>query len=135
MLPSFHDDYLIGYTVDCERRQINLRIRSCRAASVIYTVIFTGVEGYHFENDAFGNIIFALEQPPLETFVATFGHELSDSFRMGALADWAADLSSAAETLQSMSINSFVVQSSLGLSGWVLATSVKVVPDESVPTS
>jgi len=28
VLPSFHDDYLIGYEVDCKGRQIKLRIKS-----------------------------------------------------------------------------------------------------------
>ncbi|MCU1273345.1 MAG: hypothetical protein JWO48_776 [Bryobacterales bacterium] len=69
MLPLFHDDYLVGYEVDCEGRQIKLHIKP--AASVaepagVSTVVFTGVEGYNFENDAFGNIIFALEAVTLE---------------------------------------------------------------------
>jgi hypothetical protein len=57
VLPSFHDDYLIGYEVDCEGRRIKLHIKS--AASVaeeagVSAVVFTGVDGYHFENDVYG---------------------------------------------------------------------------------
>jgi len=64
MLPSFHDDYVVGYEVDCEGRQIKLHIKPCAPVpeqAGVSTVVFTGVEGYHFEDDAFGNIIFALE--------------------------------------------------------------------------
>jgi hypothetical protein len=72
MLPSFHDDYVVGYEVDCEGRQIKLHIKS--AASVtkhagVSTVVFTGVEGYRFENDGFGNIIFDIEAVTTTYFV------------------------------------------------------------------
>lgn len=126
-LPSFHDDYLIGYAVDCETRQISMRVRSCLDKNVVHKVVFSGVEGYHFENDALANIIFELLQISLEEFVATYGLELSDSFRTsGALGLWVTNLETAPHALKAREISSFVLSSSIGMSGWVLAKAAEV---------
>jgi len=132
MLPSFHDDYLIGYEVDCEGRQIKLFIKPPAWAAEqagVSTVVFTGVEGYSFENDAFGNIIFALEAVTMAGFVCEYRGELAESYRMsGAPGTWAADLDSAPRILLERGIQAFVLSSSYGLTGWVLARSAVVVP-------
>jgi hypothetical protein len=85
MLPSFHDDYLAGYEVDCEAREIKLHIKPGASAAQQAgrsTVVFTGVESYNFQNDAFGNIIFDLETVALPGFVSEYRAELAESFRM-----------------------------------------------------
>jgi hypothetical protein len=85
-------------------------------------VIFTGVEGYQFENDAFGNIIFSLETISVEQLIAKYGSDISESFRMaGAPGAWAADLTSALQALTVKHVQGFILSSSYGLSGWVLA--------------
>jgi hypothetical protein len=86
MLPSFHDDYLVGYEVCCERREIKLHIRAATAGAEqadICTVVFTGVQGYRFENDAFGNVISALEAVPIPWFLSEYRDELSEWSRYG----------------------------------------------------
>jgi len=91
MLPSFHDDYLIGYEVDCEGRQIKLHITASLAEeAVVSTVVFTGVDGYHFENDA-----LELETVPSAHFVSEFRDELAESHRFGGVGSWASDLDAA----------------------------------------
>jgi len=65
LLPSLHDYYLVSYEVYCERRTIKLHVRHPDRAKErgvpTLTLIFGGVEGYHFKDDAFGNIIFSLQ--------------------------------------------------------------------------
>ena len=132
MLPSFHDDYVVGYEVDCDGRQVKLHIKP--AASVanqagVSTVVFTGVEGYNFENDAFGNIILDLETVTTTGFVSEHRDELAESFRIsGAPGTWASDLDAAPRVLSEQGIQAFVLSSSYGLSGWVLARQAFVVP-------
>jgi hypothetical protein len=139
MLPSFHDDYVVGYEVDCEGRQIKLHIKP--AASVAEqpgarTVVFTGVEGYGFENDTFGNIILDLNAVTITTFVSQYRGELTESFRIsGAPGTWASDLDGAPWVLSERGIQAFVLSSSYGLSGWVLAREAFVVPRNSVVPS
>ena len=127
MLPSFHDDYLVSYEVNCETRRIKLHVRSRESELANRIVVFTGVEGYRFENDAFGNIIFSLELISVEKLMAEFGSDISKSFRMaGAPGPWAVDLAAAAQALIAKRVQGFILSSSYGLSGWVLARDVSV---------
>src|SRR6266581_6914622 len=105
MLPSLHDDFLVSYEVNCEARQIKLCARPDTRAPrnetwTACTIVFNGVEGYRFENDAFGNIIYSLDAVPVEQLLAEFGLQIAESYRMaGAPGPWAADLASAAQVL------------------------------------
>lgn len=126
-LPSLHDNFLISYEVNCEIRQIKLRAKPdprdpAQSEQLPCTVIFNGVEGYQFENDAFGNIIFSLEAISVEQLFAEYGARIAESFRLaGAPAPWAADLASATQLLTVNGVQGFILSSSCGLSGWVLA--------------
>jgi len=139
MLPSFHDDYAVGYEVDCEGRQIKLHIKpdaSVAKQAGVSTVVFTGVEGYNFENDAFGNIILDLEAMTTTAFVSQYREELAESYRIsGAPGAWASDLDAAPLMLSEQGIQAFVLSSSYGLSGWVLAREAFVVPRNAVVPS
>lgn len=129
MLPSFHDDYLVSYEVNCAARYIRLCIREWEAEGRVRTVVFNGVEGYHFDNDAFGNIIFSLETVPIDGFIFDYGSEIAESYRLaGAPGPWAADLGTASGVLAAKDVQAFVLSSSYGLSGWILAKEASVAP-------
>ena len=131
-VPSLHDHFLVSYEVNCETRQIKLHttpdprdpaMREQRPR----TITFNGVEGYQFKDDAFGNIIFALQKIPVEQLIAERGAEIAASFRMaGALDSWATDLASAPQALTVMGMQAFDLSSSYGLSGWILSREVLV---------
>jgi len=127
MLPSLHDNFLVAYEVNCESRQIRLRATpdprdTAKAEMRPHTIIFTGVEGYQFENDAFGNIIFSLQAVSIEQVLAEYGARIVESHHQaGAPGPWAADLASATEVLKAKGVRGFVLSSSYGLSGWILA--------------
>lgn len=135
MLPSLHDDFLVSYEVNCETRQIKIRakrdprIPAANEEQTSRTIVFNGVEGYQFENDNFGNIIFSLEAVSIEQILAGYGSQIAESYRMaGAPNSWAADLSSAPQVLAAKGVQGFVLSSSYGLSGWVLAKEALVEP-------
>jgi hypothetical protein len=135
MLPSFHDDFLVSYEVNCETRQIKLRAKRDPRIPVVdqertsRTIVFNGVEGYQFENDNFGNIIFSLDAVSVEQILAGYGSQIAESYRVGrAPNSWAADLSSAPQVLAAKGVQGFVLSSSYGLSGWVLAKEALVEP-------
>jgi hypothetical protein len=125
MLPSLHDWYLVSYGVRCEARQITLVARTWEKAGSIRTIAFSGVEGYVFRNDGLGNIIFALEEIPVEQLLSQFSAQIAESYRLaGAPGPWAGDLGSAAQVLAAKGVRGFILSSSYGLSGWVLAKEV-----------
>ena len=136
MLPSLHDNYLVSYEVSCEARQIKLFARrpTGERRGSNRTIVFSGVEAYHFQDDAFGNIIFSLEEVPAEQLLSQFRSEIAESYRLaGAPGPWAADLASAAEILAARGVRGFVLSSSYGLSGWMLARDASVAADEPAP--
>jgi hypothetical protein len=135
MLPSLHDDFLVSYEVNCETRQIKIRAkRDPRVPAVneeqtSRAIIFNGVEGYQFENDNFVNIIFSLEAVSAQQILADYGPRIAESYRMAGTPDsWAADLASAPQVLAAKGVHGFVLSSSYGLSGWVLAKEALVEP-------
>jgi hypothetical protein len=99
----------------CEKREIQLRIRQAGKQHVLHTVLFSGVEGYHFAND-FGNIILDLEAVILARFMSEYGPDIAESYRMaGAPGTWAADLALAPQILVDMGVSAFVLSSSYGM--------------------
>ena len=135
-LPSFHDDLLVGYEVDCEKREIQLHIRRAEKQDVLHAVLFSGVEGYHFENDAFGNIILDLEAVTLAQFMFEYGRSIAESYRMtGAPGPWAGNLDLAPQVLMNKGVRAFFLSSSYGMSGWILAREAAEIVDGRFPTT
>jgi hypothetical protein len=132
MLPSLHDNYLVSYAVDCAARRIEIRARRPHSAGgESRIVVFDGVEAYHFQNDAFGNIIFSLELIGVEHLLSKYRSEIAESYRTaGAPGPWAADLDLASQILKDKGVQGFILSSSYGLSGWVLAKDAQAAPGE-----
>jgi hypothetical protein len=133
MLPSLHDDFLVSYEVNCETRQIKLyakrdpRVPAGNEERTRHIIVFNGVEAYQFENDNFINIIFSLEAVPVERIIAMYGPRIAEFDRMAGGPDsWAADLASAPQVFAAKGTQGFLLSSSYGLSGWVLAKEVLV---------
>jgi len=97
---SIHDNLLISYEVQCEGRTILLRTeyRLASKPSEFTNVAFKGVHGYHFQNDAFGNIIFGLETLPVEQFLTEFKPEIYESYRMAGSPDLGREISTPPQT-------------------------------------
>jgi hypothetical protein len=127
MLPSLHDWFLISYEVHCEARRITLRARPDTRPDPApnpasdRVIIFDGVEGYHFWDDAFDNIIFSLTEISIDKVLSDYRSEIEEYRVSGALGPWADDLNSASAVLGAKGVRGFALSSSYGLSGWLLA--------------
>ena len=129
MALSIHDNLLVSYEIQCEARTILLRTeyRVKNQPTEFVNVTFTGVQGYRFENDAFGNIILGLETVPLEQFLAEYGAEISKAYNAaGSPGPWAANLETASRYLSDNVVVAFILTSSFGLSGWILAREMSI---------
>ena len=134
MALSVHDNYLVSYEVLSEQRKIVLRTeyRDGRQVPEATAVIFTGVEGYHFERDCFENILFDIEKVPVERIL----EERADEIRAAAnyvTWPWASELAEAREWLHGRGIDGFLIDSSVGLCGWVLARGAVLAPEATAP--
>jgi hypothetical protein len=135
MTPSIHDNLLISYEVRCEERIITLRTEF-RPKQEFVDVIFKGVQGYRFENDAFGNIIFDVETIGVDQLLKEHGEEISESYSMGgAYGPWASNLETAPARLLEQGTQGFILSSSIGLSGWILAREISVVAVQRVAST
>ncbi|HLX85301.1 MAG TPA: hypothetical protein VKR59_15480 [Terriglobales bacterium] len=130
MISSVHDNLLVSYEVHCEKRTITLRTehRAEKKATEFTNVLFEGVHGYHFENDAFGNIIFDVADVSADEFLKENGGGISELRRMTGQPAWAEDLRAAPQYMSEHGITAFVLSSSLGLSGWILAKKMSIFP-------
>lgn len=131
---SVHDNFLVSYEVHSEQRKIVLRTeyRDGRVVPELTSVVFTGVEGYHFEQDCFDNILLDVEEVPVKSILEERAEEIR------AAADrvtwpWAKDLGKAQEWLHSHGVHGFLIDSTVGLGGWVLAREAVLVPEASPP--
>ncbi|MBI3645522.1 MAG: hypothetical protein HY233_06125 [Acidobacteriales bacterium] len=130
MALSIHDNLLVSYEVQCEARTIMLRTeyRVANKPTEFTNVVFEGVQGYRFQNDAFGNIILGLETVPVEQVLTEYSAEISESYRMaGSPGPWAANLGSAPAYLHAQGVKGFILSSSYGFSGWVLAKEISIL--------
>src|SRR5450631_1603351 len=124
VLPSLHDWLLVAYEVKCEERRIAIFARhwSTSDSSIDCTIEFMGVEAYRLKNDAFGNIVFSWLEVSAEKILLDYRSEIEESYKWaGAPGPWAADCSTADAILGARGIKGFVLSSSYGLSGWLLA--------------
>jgi hypothetical protein len=136
MALGVHDNLLISYEVRCDLRTIIIRTehRIKGEPSEFINVSFKGVEGYRFENDAFRNIILDVEPITTDQFLKDHGTGILESYRMaGAPGPWAANLETAHSFLLEQKIQAFDISSSIGLSGWVLAREISIVPAKIIP--
>jgi hypothetical protein len=121
---SVHDNVLVSYEVNCERRTICLhtQFRDRGPPFELTDVIFTGVVAYQFEHDStIGTILFDVE----DVDAIQVWRDNAASFRAGIPYGWPGEWANAEESAQLFfrenSIVGYVVAASCGLRGWILA--------------
>jgi hypothetical protein len=119
---------LIGYTVDGRKAKIMFNVlwpyktlTDVKEA----TIVFSGVAGYFFENDLGSNILYSIEECPLDEFLREQSHMFEEGRKWG----WPKFLKATAEETLSRLVENglkcFEISSSYGLRGWVVASEVE----------
>lgn len=126
-MKSWHDYHIHGYSVD----SINKEIRFILAwpleseQSEIFEVVFRGVQGYELSNDSMASIVSSFEQVPLTELLTDYGSFVKEAYcQNGAYGPWASSLETAEQELAELGVRAFILTSSMGLVGRLLATSV-----------
>ncbi len=132
---SVHDNRLVSYLVDCSARRIVLHTTFEDVEPPEYTdVVFGGVVAYHFEGDTFGTILFDVAQAPMEEIL----DEYAAVFRRHKNYGWPAvphtSEDELRQALQREGILGYLLSSSYGLCGFVLAKSIEMCPAEHAAT-
>ena len=121
MLPSLHDSLVLGFAVQCDTRTIRIDFQLPENNERV-ALNFSEVLAYHFEDDAFGNIVGEFEEVPASDIYIANSKQISESFhRSGAPGPWAETPDSALGFLRANSARGFSLLSYIGLSCWVIA--------------
>ena len=121
---SIHDNHLISYCVLSNAKEIHLHTSFRHLGTPEYTdVVFTDVVAYQFEYDSFGTILFDIvEVDPASIYNGDKARFL-DGAKYGWPGPWRND-EQALDYLSQHGVKGFELQSSCGMSGWVLAQSM-----------
>jgi hypothetical protein len=126
---SIHDNRVISYEVDGERRRIVLHTRFEERDPVECTdLVFEGVLAYYFENDNFGNILFGVEEIPVAELVARNRRLFEEGSKYAWPGSWNESPEVSIQHLESARARAFEISSSYGLGGWVVADSYLLEP-------
>lgn len=120
--PSVHDNFVLSYTVDGEARRITVRTEyRDREPNERTDVVFEGVLAYHFEGDTLNSILFDIEQAPLGHILDVHRELFARLKNRGWPVPAYDSESGLLERLESDGVKAFVVHSSYGMDGFVLA--------------
>lgn len=120
---SVHDNFIYAYTVDCKSQRIVLHAAYLDNEPHEWTdLVFRDVVAHHFEHVQSDNIIFDVEEDDLTSVVNANADLFRDSWRYcWPPVEYAGDLQVLISKLQAALVRAFVINSSFGMHGWVLA--------------
>jgi hypothetical protein len=132
-----HDSVVLGYEVDAEKCEIRIRTEYRNGGgaktpnATRADVIFCDVAAYSIVNDSFGTILFDIEEVDPFQIIEDNWESFERGYRAsGWPGNWAHTKDAAIAYLKNKSINGYSIGSSIGLSGWVLAKSLKFISHE-----
>jgi hypothetical protein len=127
-MTSIHDHFITELAFKVNERQIRIRTAFPEKTGPDFTeVVFEGVEAYLFNGDAFGTILFDIEEVDPLMLYRDWAKELQDTFsRSGGSASWVESEASAAEYLSGSEVRGYEVSCSIGLDGVVWARQLTI---------
>jgi hypothetical protein len=133
--PSVHDNIVYAYSILAESGQIILHTEFNETSPVEYTdVLFSGVVAHHFECSLESNILFDIDEVDvkavLEEYAPLFQRLKNYGWPIPSLVQYA-DLQDLERILRERGTHAYMVNSSLGLSGFILASSIECSQRES----
>lgn len=122
---SVHDNSIYGYYVNCVDRRLTLHTEFRGNDPDEFTdVEFSGVEAHYFEHVLKGNILFDVTEIDVARIVDGFSELFEQSWKWSwPSIDYDGNLTVLKQRLVELQVCGFEIQSSLGMSGWVLARS------------
>jgi hypothetical protein len=122
---NVQDNQVFKYTVDFEKQELVLNTRS--EAKELTDIVFSDLAAYLFEDTIMGCTILDLDEWPVEDFISYLGENYLMEHQKY---DWPFEFSDVADFKSKVTENKITIYnlaSSYGMSGFVLAKSVKFV--------
>ena len=129
MLTDIHDSSLVGYSVDSVREEIRFKVApQSWQAFPPFDIVFSGVKAHQFRWPLLPAILGGLFEQPSQDFLKQEWQEIIAGSQTSAWpGSWSASFETASSFIHAENLTAFRVESSYGLSGWVLAKSASKV--------
>ncbi|RYG98364.1 MAG: hypothetical protein EON58_07355 [Alphaproteobacteria bacterium] len=126
MFPGVHDSLLVAYSVDSSTGMLVLSVEPHHdSAPKSFTVAFSGAVAHCFDTPLLPAILYGITQVPAADLIRSEWPVIERGFKLGGWpGHWASSLGAALAFLEASDLKGFQIESSIGLSGWVLAESV-----------
>ncbi len=124
MFKYIHDNIIIKYIIDFENGNIVIYTLSENGEKI--NIIFEGILAYLFENQQKNNIILDIEEKDREKFI-TDNNELLERQRNFGWPIMYKDMEDLKLVLEVNRYNYYVLNSSCGMNGWIVAKKMKVI--------
>ena len=125
-MSEIHDNIIKSYFVDFENKNIVFNtIYHCNDVQETTKITFNNVIAYFFKNELNGSIIFDIEETSLECFINDNKNILDTEKIYG----WPFSYKDEEDLIKILNKNKqkyYVINSSYGLNGWVLADEMKI---------
>jgi hypothetical protein len=132
MFKGVHDSLLVGYSVNSESQELVLSLRPHHgSAPSPFKITFSGAVAHCFDAPLLPAILYDIISVPAEQLITDEWPLIEHGQRAtGWPGSWAVSLVSATHFAQSSNLQGFYINSSFGLSGWVLAKSAELLASE-----
>lgn len=116
---KMHDYEVISYEINLKDEKIKLIAQLPGAKNQAY-LKFDGILAHYFENELSGSIILDVVEETLTNFLS-YNKNLLDERKNQAWPMYYKEISQLEEKLKSENLKYYIIGSSYGLGGWVLA--------------
>jgi hypothetical protein len=125
---SVHDNFIVSYEVRCEAREIRLHTEYRDRDPFEYTdVIFSGVEAYYFEGDNFCNIVMDINEGSVSNILTKNAAMFDNGKKYRWPGSWNTSSEAARVYLAERKVRAYLIYSSYGMGGWVLAKNMEMI--------
>ena len=122
---SIHDDRLVEINISAERREVLLNTIA-ETGGQRKQIRFSGVVGYHFQDDNLKTILFDIVRVDATEVIRKNEEKFQDGIRIAWPGIWNVSSEAALEYLQAEQVHGFLIQPSFGMEGWILAKDMEV---------
>ena len=128
MFSGIHDSLLVAYSVNSESHELVLSLQPHHgSATSPFSIVFRGLAAHRFEAPQLPAILSDINPISAESLFTAIWPSIERGYKAcGWPGSWADTLVNALHFANASSLQGFQIESSYGLSGWVLARSVEL---------
>jgi len=130
MFSDVHDSQVIAYAVDSIANEVLLHLRAGPEGSPLFGLKFHGAIAHRFPHPLMPSWVFGLVEVPAEKLLVREWECIAEGFRLvGWPGPWADSLENAVAHCDGNAVVGYDLETSYGMHGWVLASSVERIGD------